>query len=223
MIQATKLLVTLFFCVTFSVLGQNCKSRIGFKLLPGLTNIYDPLEEQNFQNNLHPRFTFNFGANYIREIKDSLLFLETGIYYADRGALQKDFVAIYNTSQGPLTTTSDIYVHNYFVSIPLLFRIERKFFYASIGGSIDYFTHVKRVWTPEESKIEKSNWRPDGFSNSFKFAASLSIGAQINLTNQLGLFVEGNFNPSGLYKDKVNNKYSFFWNYLIGTGLAYRF
>ncbi len=210
----------IFFLTIFceQLFGQ---SRIGFKLLPGLTAPYDPNKHQSFQNTIHPRFTFNFGGLFIHSIMDSTLFIETGFYYTDRGSLQKDFVSHYTTPQGSYTKTSDIYVHNYYFSLPILFRIERKHFYASAGVTIDYYSHTKWVYTPEEDKIEKGNLLRS-LSERFKFGTLLNIGTQMKLTKTLGLFVEGHVNPNSFYRNPVNKKLNFFWNYLLGTGLTFK-
>ena len=220
MTLATKLISTLFIFLTLPALGQHSKSRIGFKLLPGVSDTHDPTVQQNFQNRIHPRFTFNFGGQYIHSIKDSTFFIETGFYYTDRGTKQSDFISEYYTSQGNFTKKSDIYIHNYYFSLPLLFRFERRHFYVSFGGSIDYYSHTKWIWTPEEDNIEKNNYRPNGFSNSFKFGANLNIGAQIKIAERIGLYIEGNINPSEFYRNPFDKKLFFFWNYLLGTGLT---
>jgi len=220
MTQTIKLISILYIFFTLPALGQHSKSRIGIKLLPGVSDIHDPNEQQNYQNSIHPRLTFNFGGQFIIPLKDSTFFIETGLYYTDRGIKQKDFISEYYTPKGNYTKKSDIYIHNYYFSLPILFRIEHKHFYASIGGTIDYYSHTKRIWTPEEDKIEKDNWRPSGFSNSFKFGANFNIGAQTKITERLGLYIEFNINPSDFYRDSINRKYYWYWNYLVGTGLT---
>jgi len=219
MIRNIKLILLLFLFGTLSVVGQKSNTRIGFKLLPGLTGSYVPNEPQQIQNSIYPRFTFNFGVLYIRGIKDSLLFIETGLYYSDRGGLQKDVTIEYGGENGP--TTSDIYSHSYYLTLPFLLRMEFKHFYASIGPTFDFYTHTKYVWTPMEDKIERSNYVSGGFFSRFKIGAVLNVGTQIKLTDKLGLFIEGSFNPSEFQKDQVSEKYLFFMNYLLGVGITY--
>jgi hypothetical protein len=210
----------IFFLTIFC--GQlSGQSRIGFKLLPGLTVPHNPDKNQNFQNIYNPRFTFNFGGLFIHSIMDSTLFIETGFYYTDRGNLQKDFVSRYTTPQGSFTKTSDIYIHNYYFSLPILFRIERKYFYASAGITLDYYSHTKWVFTPEEDKIEKSDFLKS-FSDRFKLGTLLTIGTHKKLTKRLGLFVEGHFNPNSFDRNPINKQLYFYWNYLLGTGLTFK-
>lgn len=213
------LLTILTLALTLTAFGQ--KSRIGFKLLPGLADVHEQFEKQNFQNTLRPRFTFNFGGQYILQLKDSLIFVETGIYYTDRGNVQKDFIIQYYYLGGDSTTTSDIYYHHYYISIPILFRLEIKNLYASIGPTFDYYLKTKRVWTPEEDKVEKGGLRRSFFKN-VKLGVDLNIGGQFRLTDHLGLFIEGSFHPSRFAEDKINKEWFYFLTYEFGTGLNFK-
>lgn len=217
--RTLKLILVLFLFGTLSAVAQKSNTRIGFKLLPGLTGSYVPNEPQQIQNSLYSRFTFNFGLLYIREIKDSLLFVETGLYYSDRGGLQKDVILMNGVENG--STISDIYSHSYYITLPFLLRMEFKHFYASIGPTFDFYIHSKEIWTPMEDKIERSNYVSGGFFSRFKIGAVLNVGTQIKLTDKLGLFIEGSFNPSEFQKDPVSKKYVFFMNYILGVGITY--
>ncbi len=198
------------------------QSRIGMKLLPGITDSRIPGERQLFQDRLQSRFTFNFGVQFIFPVKDSTLFIETGIYYADRGSVQRDFVSEYYTPQGNYTKTSDIYVHSYFYSLPVMLRFERNWFFAAAGGTVDLYSHTRLIWTPEEDKVETTSWRPSGFSNTVKFGAIVNAGVQFPVTARLRLFAEASFSASDFSRDPVNKNYSFYWNYLLGPGLAFK-
>ncbi|MBK7573412.1 MAG: hypothetical protein IPI10_18085 [Bacteroidetes bacterium] len=106
--------------------------------------------------------------------------------------------------------------------MPLLFRYERKYLYASLGGTIDYYSHTKWIWTPEEDTIETSNWRPNGISNSIKFGVMTSVGVQFRISNKMDVFFEANVSASDIFRDPVNKKYYFFWNHLLGTGVTFK-
>lgn len=211
-------LFILLLLISTANFGQ--KNRIGFKLLPGLADIHSPDETQIFQNRLRPRFTFNFGGQYIREIKESLFFLETGVYFTDRGSLQKDFVSSYHDFNGTSSFTSDIYHHSYNLSLPILFRVEYKSFYASLGPSLDYYLNSKNVYVGDQNKTEKLNFS-QGFPDDLKLGLDINLGLQLNLSEKISLFMESSFHPSGFSQNSVSKKWHYFLNYELGFGMSF--
>lgn len=220
------LILTLFFFGSFSGFGQNFNSRFGIKLLPGLTNIYLSNEE-SYSDRFYPksaRLTFNTGCQYIHRLKDSLLFFETGLYFADRGFFQQQ-----NIGFGWDPTFFDnfrVYNHDYNLSIPILFRIELKYMYVSTGFTVDYFLYNKIKYISTSSGrviIEKSRLQTKVLSEKIKLGVIVNLGKQIRITDHILFFVEGVFNISNIQKISVNEKYYFHINYLIGTGLSYQF
>jgi hypothetical protein len=214
-------ILIILFCQSVLTYSQSSKMRLGFKLLPGIADASLSREPQPYLN-INPRLTFSFGGQFIYSIKDSLLYLESGIQFCDKGSLQKDFVSSYSTSSGSFTKTSDIYIHSYYYSIPLLLRIEKSHFYASAGVSADIYSHTKWLYTPEENKIERSNWRADGFSNTVKLGAQINVGIQMSLGEKTQLFIEGGFSNCWVSKNPFSNEYSYFFNYSLGTGLSFK-
>jgi hypothetical protein len=204
-----------------AAVGQ--KYRLGVKFLPGLTDDHDPYEKQNFQNRIKPRFTFNAGADFIFGVKDSLLFIETGIYFIDRGNVQKDFVSVFDTLQdnGKYTRTSDIYLHRCYLSIPLLFRVEYKGFYFSLGPTIAYYLTSVYVWTGENKAVDKMRWTK-GILKDIEFDFDVNIGKQFRVCKRIDLFVEAGFNPGEFHRDPVNKKLYYNLTYELGTGLTYK-
>lgn len=206
-------------CIT-SVHGQNSRLTVGFKLLPGMADSYYQFEQQTFGNRIQPRFTFNFGAQVIYSLKDSSMAIESGIYYADRGNVQRDFVAQYYYAGGDSTSTSDIYLHSYYLVIPVLFRFNVKGFYISAGPSIEYYLTTKYVYRGDENYTHTIDW--SGTLPNFKFGFDINLGKQFRLTDGLNLFTEASFHPSEFNKSKLNNNWFFHLNYELGIGINYR-
>ena len=213
-----KTLTILILLISFSAIGQ--RSKLGFKFLPGIADSHSPNEEQYFQNRIKPRFNFNFGAQYIFQFKDSLISIESGVYLLNRGNVQRDFFKDFSFYGLDSTVTFDIYMHSYFISVPILFRIEFKNIYFSIGPSIDYYQKTKYVRVGDDNETYIRDWS-NGFSEDIKLGLDLNIGSQFQLNNRTGVFIEGSFHPSGFAQEKFSKKWFYYLNYELGVGLNF--
>ena len=216
MVKVISILIILA-CGILTAKTQTSRSSVGIKLLPGFTDSHDPFEGKYFQSKIVPRFMFNYGLQYVYELWDSLISIETGLYYTDRGGLEKDVIFEYYSKEGKLITNSDMFYHSYYLGIPILLRIEFKKLYTSVGPTLDYYLLTKVVRIPEANKTEKGMYAVNRFFYRVSGGLDFNVGAQFSLTHRMAIFVEGSLHISDFRKAPTGRYY--FWNYEIGTGV----
>ncbi len=170
------ILIIFFFCQFVNTNGQDSRCSIGIKLLPGMTkgltaSANDYFNSSEYDSLRSTRLTFNYGVSFNYQIVKSKLFIESGLFYSNRGSLIKNHIIKYrNGSLGMgytfWETKSDIYIYDYYLTVPILFGYKHKSLYASIGPTFGYNLFRKWVWTPEEDKTDYDQWHELGFFNN---------------------------------------------------------
>ena len=117
-------------------------------------------------------------------------------------------------------TKSDIYIYDYYLTVPILFGYKHKSLYASIGPTFGYNLFRKWVWTPEEDKIDYDRWQQLGFFNNVSVGIDLNIGTEIKLNKRFDLIFEGGFEISNFKNE--NGKNIFYKNVELGICLNYK-
>ncbi|UKN02092.1 PorT family protein [Paracrocinitomix mangrovi] len=183
----------------------------GIKLLPGVTNYWNSPDELSGSVVYDPRFTFNFGAQYIYEVGESPYGLETGLYWFDRGTVNK----------GITSTGGDIALHSYSLGIPVLFRYDLDHLYFSAGPSIEVKMRNKYVYK-ETGTVTKIGLSSD-FANNIRYGIDLNVGGKLNITEKIGLFAELSFHYSHMQYSEFYKKFRGYTTYELGIGANYRF
>ncbi|MCH8902901.1 MAG: hypothetical protein IIA45_03180 [Bacteroidetes bacterium] len=213
----------LFLCCILGSQAQTSISRIGIKVLPGFTDRHNPYAGA-YEKKI-PRFMVNAGFQYIHSLYDDGWFLETGLYYTDRGS---HYVDVFLTVIPPtlnFTTPPDLYVHDYYLSLPILIRKElnnyyRSYFYVSFGPTIDYYLYTKAVWIDKKKIIKKERHSPRVLSYYLRPAIDFNLGAEFKITERAKVFLGGSLHPSSLVR-ALPPRYYWNWNYEIEIGMNF--
>ena len=192
-------------------------SRVGFKVLPGLTYQTSLTNRPNQESEFKKRFTIELGITWIYQLKPNFS-VELGLCYVDRGILEENveagsFIGGINSSE-----ISDIYYHNYYLSLPVLARFQLAEYYISFGPSLEYYLKSKYNWKPEDLTAEL-DLTEQSYSR-FQLGLNFLFGRDIYINDKLHSLIEAKFNTSKLDKSKgtMNN----FVNFEFGVGLIYR-
>ncbi len=222
------ILVIFLFCLFVNTNAQEIK--LGVKLLPGITKGFTAsannyLSSSEFDSLRQSRLTFNYGITLNYQIEESKLFIESGLFYSNRGSLIKGFTTTYiYGSQGFgymfRETKSDIYIYDYYLTAPILFGYKYKYFYASVGPTFGYNIFRKWVWTLEENKIYYDRWKESRFINNVSVGMDLNIGTEINLSKKFDLIFECGFEISNFKNE--DGEIIYYKNAEFGICLNYK-
>jgi len=203
------ILFAITYFILFSAKGQFLK--VGIKTLPGVTNTYIE-NAKNSPVEIKPRFTFNYGVYGAVKIIDSLLFLETGFYNANRGSF---------SSNAPFFGVPvNLYVNNLFWSIPILARLEKKQFYISLGPTIELYR--KTIYRFDGNLPDEEIIFPRLGVLGENFGIILNAGYQWQIAKSISLVTEISLNPSSIYEDSFGNL-NYYKTANFGLGVQYNF
>jgi len=179
--------------------GQDYNTTIGIKLNPGVATIYNTIGK----NVDYARFSTSGGFELRQRIIKDMFYLETGVYFFDRGYRNK---ANYTDDLGNLGGKAGQEIE-YYLNVPISLTFNYKGLYIGAGPNINYYLARRFIYDGELISTDKSYQSED-----IIFGGQLFVGYEFNLSDKLLLAFDGFVNPTF----KVN-----FLNCGLGIGLKY--
>lgn len=204
--KKTLLITYFFFILTFKGWPQDNTEKktltAGIKLLPGVGTIYNQgsLSELKFA-----RFSFSGGIDINKEIKNKMIYLESGIFVLNRGIGNKGKLT---DDQGNVTATVKSSENLYYLQLPLIFKFKKKWFFAGSGPTFNYYIARKYIFDGKVISTERTPW-----TSAFLFGTHLNSGFEKELTSSIVF-------SSGAYLDLTFG--SHFLNYGVGMAIRYK-
>ncbi len=148
---------------------------------------------------------YSGGLQIIKPLNFWLLQFETGLYLNSR--------AISNYDQNPIQFGVNYsYIYFRYISIPVNFRVNTKYFYVSAGPNAEYLV-----------RVNKKHWNNYDATNINKLELGINANAGLHWTfkKKVTVFVEGRFSqtyvsPPDNFVQDIN-----FRNFGVGAGLNY--
>lgn len=210
---------------------KQTKRSIGVVVMPGFTTgktYHDPFEYKGIDSEGNPptrklRFTTNFGITYRQTLKGKM-FIETGLYYSNRGTVIEDYAEIirsfspysgYNTST---TAISDIYMYDYYLTLPVLLGLNFGSYFISLGPTIARDLYQKLVRKGEINDTRYIGRGPNSVGTfEWNSGFELNFGIHYPLTKIFDLKVDLGTEISNIkHENNYSDKY---YNFELGIGL----
>jgi hypothetical protein len=210
------------FLGVFSVHAQ--RFRVG-AIVEYHTVQHNPMIERiPFKASSKPQMSYGFGLKGIWKIKDSLPFyLESGLQYISQ--TETIGVSKYTTvSDDELTidTIGNIFATFSLIEIPILFRYEWRFLYASVGPHVRYTQNMNVTYDyfedAEEEDFSHSYVPPGGLLDRTFLGIRTNLGVQIPIGQTFQVTLHGGY-AFGRFAEGPDNKWYVKRNLNAGLGL----
>jgi len=186
--------------------------RFGLEGSPGIGYYFDSNNTPGVKS--EPKFNYAVGGKAIIQLKDSVLFLETGFQYQQRGSKQTGI---------PLVTEKvDINIDHAFYAIPLLIRVEFSNWFLTVGPTFEKYIET-RYFDAINGKKRAIEFPPFGKIYSDKLGFEFNAGYNINLFKGVSFCPHLNYNMGRFYRFKQSNQTGFVYNIEAGFTLLYGF
>lgn len=196
--------------VCSNLFGQQI--RVGLEGSPGISYYFASKNIPGVKS--EPKFNYAVGGKAIIQLKDSVLFLETGFQYQQRGFKQ---------IEAPLKTENlDIRINKSYYAIPLLVRLEFSNWFVALGPTFE--NYLKTKYNDVKSGTQRViEFPPYGKFHWDKMGLEFNAGYSFNFLKRFTFNPHVNYNMGGYYRFKNFKQTGFDYNIEAGFTLLYGF